>query len=159
MSHAATDLCDSKAGAEILDIIRRKEDNGAIGQLVSSSPPYFPGLPPSRAANPLAQDARFQDENINQLSPNSPFLQTNSSTRFPSPSPSSSSFFSVSVFFYGMLIAMAFSSSIIPITATLLHGDGIGPEISESVKQVFNVVEAPIEWEEHYMCTLKDPRT
>ncbi|CAH8356459.1 unnamed protein product [Eruca vesicaria subsp. sativa] len=59
----------------------------------------------------------------------------------------------------GMLVARAFSSSIIPITATLLHGDGIGPEIAESVKQVFNVAEAPIEWEEHYLCTLKDPRT
>ncbi|CAH2072632.1 unnamed protein product [Thlaspi arvense] len=95
MSQAAADLCDSKAGAELLDIIRRKEDNGTIGQLlsssVSSSPPYFPGSPPSRAANPLAQDARFRDEKLNPVSPNSPFLQPNSSTGFPSPSPSSSS--------------------------------------------------------------------
>ncbi|KAL0735773.1 hypothetical protein Bca4012_011983 [Brassica carinata] len=89
MSQAAADLCDSKAGAELLDIIRRKEDNGTtIGQ----SPPYFPGSPPSRAANPLAQDARFRDEKlIDPLSPNSPFLQPNSSTAFPSPSTSSSS--------------------------------------------------------------------
>ncbi|CAH8387723.1 unnamed protein product [Eruca vesicaria subsp. sativa] len=87
---AAADLCDAKAGAELLDIIRRK-DNGTIGQLVSSSPPYFPGSPPSRAANPLAQDARFRDEKVNQLSPNSPFLQLNSSSAFPSPSPSSAS--------------------------------------------------------------------
>ncbi|RID41982.1 hypothetical protein BRARA_J01902 [Brassica rapa] len=83
MSQAAADLCDSEAGAELLDIIRRKEDNGTIG-------PYFLGSPPSRAANPLAQDARFRDEKINPLSPNSPLLQPNSSTAFPSPSPSSS---------------------------------------------------------------------
>jgi len=91
MSQAAADLCDSKAGAELLDIIRRKEDNGTIGQLLSSSPPYFPGSPPSRAANPLAQDAHFRDEKLNPVSPNSPFLQPNSATGFPSPSPSSSS--------------------------------------------------------------------
>ncbi|KAF2536283.1 hypothetical protein F2Q68_00022664 [Brassica cretica] len=84
MSQAAADLCDSEAGAELLDIIRRKEDNGTIG-------PYFLGSPPSRAANPLAQDARFRDEKINPLSPNSPLLQPNSSTGFPSPSPSTSS--------------------------------------------------------------------
>ncbi|XP_033138818.1 uncharacterized protein LOC103847525 [Brassica rapa] len=83
MSQAAADLCDSEAGAELLDIIRRKEDNVTIG-------PYFLGSPPSRAANPLAQDARFRDEKINPLSPNSPLLQPNSSTAFPSPSPSSS---------------------------------------------------------------------
>ncbi|KAF2563885.1 hypothetical protein F2Q70_00014375 [Brassica cretica] len=78
----ATDLCDSKAGAELLDIIRRKEeDNGTIGQLLSSSPPpYFPGSPP------LAQDARFRDEKLTPVSPNSSFLHPNSSsTSFPSP--------------------------------------------------------------------------
>ncbi|CAF2119851.1 hypothetical protein HID58_008714 [Brassica napus] len=96
MSQAASDLCDTKAGAELLDIIRRKEDNnGTIGHLlsssVSSSPPYFPGSPPSRAVNPLAQDARFRDEKLSPLSPNSPFLQPDSSSGFPSPSPSSSS--------------------------------------------------------------------
>ncbi|EOA12107.1 hypothetical protein CARUB_v10000012mg, partial [Capsella rubella] len=91
MSQAAADLCDSKAGAELLDIIRRKEDNGTIGQLLSSSPPYFPGSPPSRAVNPLAQDARFRAEKLNPTSPNSPFLQPSSATGFPSPSSSSSS--------------------------------------------------------------------
>ncbi|CAN8300101.1 unnamed protein product [Cochlearia groenlandica] len=92
MSQAASDLCDSKAGAELFDIILRKEDNGTIGQLLSSSPPYFPGSPPSRAMNPLAQDARFRDEKLDQTSPNSPFLHPNSSsTGFSSPSPSSSS--------------------------------------------------------------------
>ncbi|KAF8048206.1 hypothetical protein N665_2609s0003 [Sinapis alba] len=93
MSQAAADLSDSKAGSELLDIIRRKEENcSTVGQLLSSSPPYFHGSPPSRAVNPLDQDARFRDEKLNPLSPNSPFLQPNSSsTGFPSPSASSSS--------------------------------------------------------------------
>ncbi|CAN6811340.1 unnamed protein product, partial [Brassica oleracea] len=90
MSQAASDLCDTKAGAELLDIIRRKEDNnGTIGHLLSSSPPYFPGSPPSRAVNPLAQDARFRDEKLSPLSPNSPFLQPSSETGSPSSSSSS----------------------------------------------------------------------
>ncbi|KAF2580785.1 hypothetical protein F2Q68_00000544 [Brassica cretica] len=86
MSQATTDLCDSKAGAELLDIIRRKEDDNGT---VSSSPPYFHGSPPSRAVNPLAQDARFRDEKLSPLSPNSPFLQPNSETGSPSSSSSS----------------------------------------------------------------------
>jgi isocitrate dehydrogenase (NAD+) len=32
---------------------------------------------------------------------------------------------------------------------TLLKGDGIGPEISESVKRIFEAAKAPISWEEH----------
>ncbi|KAF8661935.1 hypothetical protein HU200_056904 [Digitaria exilis] len=45
------------------------------------------------------------------------------------------------------------------VRATLFPGDGIGPEIAESVKQVFNVAGVPIEWEEHYVGTEVDPRT
>ncbi|KAJ0793842.1 putative oxidoreductase [Helianthus annuus] len=45
------------------------------------------------------------------------------------------------------------------IRATLFPGDGIGPEIAESVKQVFNAAEVPIEWEEHFVGTEVDPRT
>ncbi|CDZ98575.1 isocitrate dehydrogenase [Phaffia rhodozyma] len=33
-------------------------------------------------------------------------------------------------------------------TVTLIPGDGIGPEIAESVKQIFKAAKAPIEWEE-----------
>ncbi|KAL0745005.1 hypothetical protein Bca101_100847 [Brassica carinata] len=76
----AADVCDSKAGAELLDILRRKEEtlSGA-----ASSPPFFLGSPPSRASNPLAQDARFGDEKLNLVSPSlSTFLTS------PSPSPS-----------------------------------------------------------------------
>ncbi|KAK9112921.1 hypothetical protein Scep_020440 [Stephania cephalantha] len=46
-----------------------------------------------------------------------------------------------------------------PIRATLFPGDGIGPEIANSVKQVFNTAEVPIEWEEHYVGDKVDPRT
>jgi isocitrate dehydrogenase (NAD+) len=33
-------------------------------------------------------------------------------------------------------------------TITLVPGDGIGPEISESVKQVFEAIKAPVRWEQ-----------
>ncbi|MCL7027936.1 hypothetical protein MKW94_007353 [Papaver nudicaule] len=62
-SHQA-ELCDSKAGMELMDLILTK------GGQVSSSPPYFCGSPPSRAENPLIQDARFRNEKL--LSPVSP---------------------------------------------------------------------------------------
>uniref|UniRef100_A0A6M2E7U7 Isopropylmalate dehydrogenase-like domain-containing protein n=1 Tax=Populus davidiana TaxID=266767 RepID=A0A6M2E7U7_9ROSI len=55
--------------------------------------------------------------------------------------------------------ARAFSSAPAPIIATLFPGDGIGPEIAESVKQVFQAAEVPIEWEEHYVGDQIDPRT
>ncbi|KAF3643734.1 Isocitrate dehydrogenase [NAD] catalytic subunit 6, mitochondrial [Capsicum annuum] len=45
------------------------------------------------------------------------------------------------------------------IRATIFPGDGIGPEIAESVKQIFKVAEVPIEWEEHYVGKEIDPRT
>lgn len=32
----------------------------------------------------------------------------------------------------------------------LLKGDGIGPEIAESVKKIFHAAGAPVEWSEHY---------
>ena len=34
-------------------------------------------------------------------------------------------------------------------TITLFPGDGIGPQISESVKEIFSAAEVPVEWEEH----------
>uniref|UniRef100_A0A0D3AHL0 cytokinin riboside 5'-monophosphate phosphoribohydrolase n=1 Tax=Brassica oleracea var. oleracea TaxID=109376 RepID=A0A0D3AHL0_BRAOL len=56
-------------------------------------------------------------------------------------------------------VARAFCSSTTPITATMFPGDGIGPEIAESVKQVFTTAGVPINWEEHYVSTEIDPRT
>ena len=34
-------------------------------------------------------------------------------------------------------------------TVTLFPGDGIGPQISSSVKEIFSAADVPIEWEEH----------
>ncbi|KAJ7545655.1 hypothetical protein O6H91_08G004900 [Diphasiastrum complanatum] len=45
------------------------------------------------------------------------------------------------------------------ITATLFPGDGIGPEIANSVKEVFRQAQVPIQWEEHYIGNTVDPRT
>ncbi|XP_024384186.1 isocitrate dehydrogenase [NAD] catalytic subunit 5, mitochondrial [Physcomitrium patens] len=45
------------------------------------------------------------------------------------------------------------------ITATLFPGDGIGPEIAVSVKEIFAAAKAPIEWDEHWVGTKVDPRT
>jgi isocitrate dehydrogenase (NAD+) len=45
------------------------------------------------------------------------------------------------------------------IRATLFPGDGIGPEIADSVKQVFKAASVPIEWEEHFVGKEIDPRT
>ncbi|KAG9445246.1 hypothetical protein H6P81_016586 [Aristolochia fimbriata] len=55
------------------------------------------------------------------------------------------------------LSSLASSSN--PIRVTLFPGDGIGPEIAESVKQVFSEAEVRVEWEEHYVRKKVDPRT
>ncbi|KAL9323754.1 hypothetical protein ACSQ67_008611 [Phaseolus vulgaris] len=53
---------DSKGGAELLEIMFKKESYGKeFSNQVASSPPFFCGSPPVRAANPLVQDARFRD--------------------------------------------------------------------------------------------------
>lgn len=36
----------------------------------------------------------------------------------------------------------------VKIKATLIPGDGIGPEISKAVRKIFIKAKAPIEWEE-----------
>ncbi|KAK4354336.1 hypothetical protein RND71_026530 [Anisodus tanguticus] len=53
--------CDSKAGTELLDMILTKGryDVEYINFQLDSSPPFFCGSPPSRASNPLIQDAHF----------------------------------------------------------------------------------------------------
>ncbi|XXG83778.1 hypothetical protein AAC387_Pa10g1459 [Persea americana] len=57
---------DSKAGMELLDIILTKGGYGSDQPMsqVASSPPFFCGSPPSRAANPLVHDARFGEEKL-----------------------------------------------------------------------------------------------
>ncbi|MCL7043941.1 hypothetical protein MKW94_019312 [Papaver nudicaule] len=46
-----------------------------------------------------------------------------------------------------------------PITVTMFPGDGIGPEIAESVKKVLSTAEVPIIWDEHFVGHTVDPRT
>ena len=46
-----------------------------------------------------------------------------------------------------------------PFTATLFPGDGIGPEIAESVKKIFSAVGANVQWDEQVVGTTADPRT
>uniref|UniRef100_A0A7N0U1G7 Uncharacterized protein n=1 Tax=Kalanchoe fedtschenkoi TaxID=63787 RepID=A0A7N0U1G7_KALFE len=62
-SHQA-DICDSKAGNELLDIILSKGGGQDAEQTHThmASPPFFSGSPPSRVSNPLIQDARFVEE-------------------------------------------------------------------------------------------------
>ncbi|CAJ1947421.1 unnamed protein product [Sphenostylis stenocarpa] len=73
---------DSKGGAELLEIMFKKESHGKefANQVASSPPPFFCGSPPVRATNPLVQDARFRDEK------HSPALTTSSSSALLSPS-------------------------------------------------------------------------
>ncbi|XP_039019592.1 uncharacterized protein LOC120151115 isoform X2 [Hibiscus syriacus] len=78
-----TELCDSKAGSDILDMILTK--GGCRAEQVASSPPFFCGSPPSRVDNPLIQDARFGDDKV--LTP----LSEMPMSGVPSSSPASSS--------------------------------------------------------------------
>ncbi|XP_021859899.1 uncharacterized protein [Spinacia oleracea] len=84
------DVCDSKAGAELLDMILRKEGHGegrsCSGREMASSPPFYCGSPPSRVSNPIVQDVQFGDENLSPLST----LQLTSPSTSASPSPSPS---------------------------------------------------------------------
>ncbi|CAI0552370.1 unnamed protein product [Linum tenue] len=87
LSHQA-EICDSKAGNDLLDIILSKGD-GNVGreqpypQHVATSPPFFSGSPPRRVANPLIQDARFGGEEEEELSLSGPFTPP---PRVPPPS-------------------------------------------------------------------------
>ncbi|XP_021755116.1 uncharacterized protein LOC110720399 [Chenopodium quinoa] len=84
------DVCDSKAGADLLDMILRKESHGdgrSSAREIASSPPFFCGSPPSRVSNPIVQDAQFGDENLSPLSTLQ--LASPSTSASSSPSPSS----------------------------------------------------------------------
>ncbi|CAL9776888.1 unnamed protein product [Musa acuminata subsp. burmannicoides] len=60
-SSRQADFLDSKAGADLLDIFLAK---GGEEDQVASSPPFFCGSPPSRAANPVVHDARFGEDGM-----------------------------------------------------------------------------------------------
>ncbi|PSR87815.1 Sialoadhesin like [Actinidia chinensis var. chinensis] len=64
------EVFDSKVGAELLDIILNKEDFGVeqSGAQPALSPLFFSGSPPSRTANPLIEDARFEDARLTSFS-------------------------------------------------------------------------------------------
>ncbi|CAL1392718.1 unnamed protein product [Linum trigynum] len=90
LGHQA-EICDSKAGNDLLDIILAKGD-GNVGreqsypQRVAASPPFFCGSPPSRVANPVIQDARFggeEEEDLLFLTPFSPPVPPPSSFSSP----------------------------------------------------------------------------
>ncbi|KAK7390865.1 hypothetical protein VNO78_19018 [Psophocarpus tetragonolobus] len=84
--------CDSNSSAsDPLDHILTKDGDFDVEQswqVAASSPPFFCGSPPSRAANPLIQDARFGDENFSPLSPPSWVVVPAASALPPSPSSS-----------------------------------------------------------------------
>ncbi|XP_077243930.1 uncharacterized protein LOC143884311 [Tasmannia lanceolata] len=71
LSHQTEPCGDSKAGTDLIDIILTKGgySSDQITSQVASSPPYFFGSPPARAANPLVHDARFGHENESPSSP------------------------------------------------------------------------------------------
>ncbi|CAN4086711.1 unnamed protein product [Withania somnifera] len=56
------EACELKAGTELLDIILIKgsSDVGTTSFEMASSPPFFFWFPPTRASNPLIQDAQFR---------------------------------------------------------------------------------------------------
>lgn len=57
-------------------------------------------------------------------------------------------------YLYILVLVLLLSSS-----ATLFPGDGIGPEIAESVKKIFKAAGAPIIWDEQHIGTKVDERT
>ncbi|XP_074572945.1 uncharacterized protein LOC141829386 [Curcuma longa] len=73
------DFSDSKAGADLLEIFQSK---GGEQNQVASSPPFFCGSPPSRAANPVVHDARFGNDR-----PPAPFASSPLTQPGPSMSP------------------------------------------------------------------------
>ncbi|XP_061360221.1 uncharacterized protein LOC133304223 [Gastrolobium bilobum] len=82
---------DSKAGAELLDIIskERYDEEQHANNEASSSPPYFLGSPPVRADNPFIQDAQFGYEKDTPQS--TPSISSSPGLSSPSSSASSTS--------------------------------------------------------------------
>lgn len=87
-----SELSDSRAGSELLDIVLSKGVHGAerSSAHIASSPPFFCGSPPSRVSNPLIQDARFTEEK-QLIPPFSPLPSSPIQVATPSGSASASS--------------------------------------------------------------------
>ncbi|MED6188012.1 hypothetical protein PIB30_081891 [Stylosanthes scabra] len=79
----SSEIEDSEAGAELLDIIFPKGScyPERSGCQVASSPPFFCGSPPSRASNPVIQDEQFGNFSQFSLAPQSPSASSSSSAR------------------------------------------------------------------------------
>ncbi|PRW57886.1 Isocitrate dehydrogenase [NAD] catalytic subunit mitochondrial [Chlorella sorokiniana] len=56
-------------------------------------------------------------------------------------------------------VAVRAVSTQAPITATLFPGDGIGPEIADAVREIFEAAKAPIQWDVQHIGKEVDPRT
>ncbi|CAN0926035.1 hypothetical protein LINGRAHAP2_LOCUS35093 [Linum grandiflorum] len=67
LCHQPDGIDNTPVGAELLDLILRKEHE----DYDSETPPYFCGSPPARAANPLIHDAQFRDGMVFPISPSS----------------------------------------------------------------------------------------
>ncbi|KAE8654961.1 hypothetical protein F3Y22_tig00117034pilonHSYRG00326 [Hibiscus syriacus] len=80
LSHHS-EMSDMSAGADLLDIILKKEDFGIepYADQVASPPPFFGGSPPSRVSNPLVHDAEFGVESFTALQISSPLSPSSSS--------------------------------------------------------------------------------
>ncbi|KAM7276057.1 hypothetical protein ACFE04_017923 [Oxalis oulophora] len=55
---------DEQAALKTTNSLRVEDQSPDKKQAKETSPPYFCGSPPSRAPNPLIEDARFGDERI-----------------------------------------------------------------------------------------------
>jgi len=80
LSHQ-TEQNDVKAGNDLIELMlihgdRDQSSRSAVATQVASSPPFFCGSPPSRASNPLIQDARFGEEKPKLPTPLSPLSIT-----------------------------------------------------------------------------------
>ncbi|URE39003.1 hypothetical protein MUK42_30149 [Musa troglodytarum] len=87
-SSRQADFSDSNAVADLLDVLLAKD--GEEQNHEASSPPFFCGSPPDRAANPVVHDARFGEDRP----PLAPFALCNRpspSRRCPPSTPSSGS--------------------------------------------------------------------
>ncbi|XP_062026058.1 uncharacterized protein LOC133742421 [Rosa rugosa] len=65
-NHYQSEIEDSQAASELLDLILNKGDSGGERSMkqLASSPPFFCGSPPSRASNPVIQDEQFGSSKV-----------------------------------------------------------------------------------------------
>lgn len=71
LSNYQVENSDSRGGSELLDMFLTKGSYGVekSNHLMPSSPPFYMGSPPSRASNPVVQDAHFGTDKPSSFSP------------------------------------------------------------------------------------------